>query len=74
MLKTNKDIFRASAELYHRLIETKEIDIKEAKAGAALLSVCQKSLMIEIMEINMGKTLQIEAEKEEGKMFVKRVK
>jgi hypothetical protein len=47
MIKDNKGIFTAASELYHRLVETKEIDAREAKAGASLLSVMQKSLMID---------------------------
>lgn len=50
MVKNNKDVRKAASELYHRLFETKEITVQEAKTGAALLSVIQKSFMIDILK------------------------
>lgn len=76
MIKNNKDIFKEAAELYHRFVETKEVSVNEAKAGAAILAVCQKSILIDIMEAKMGKgMLEISNPGEvEGKMFIKKVR
>lgn len=77
MIKNNKDIFKEASELYHRFVETKEITVNEAKTGAAILAVCQKSIMIDIIEAKMtGSILEISnsSEIKEGKMFVKKVR
>lgn len=50
MVKSNSDVRKAASELYHRLFETKEITVQEAKTGAQILSVIQKSFMIDILK------------------------
>lgn len=53
MIKTNKDIFEAGSELYHRLIETKEITEQHAIAGAKILTVLQRSILLDILKTRM---------------------
>lgn len=53
MINNNVDVRKAASELYERLIVTGELDVKQAKAAASLLSVIQKSFMIDLMKSKM---------------------
>jgi hypothetical protein len=74
MVNNNIDVRKAASELYHRLVETKEITNNDAKAAVGVLSVIQKSFMIDIMKQRSNiELLDSEESKEKGKMFVKKI-
>jgi hypothetical protein len=56
MVNNNIDVRKAASELYHRLVETKEITNNDAKAAVGVLSVIQKSFMIDIDEVQYDNT------------------
>lgn len=75
MVNNNIDVRKAASELFHRLIETKEIDYKEANAGANLLGVIHRSFLIDIQKANLGASLlpSEDPSNTKGAMFVKKI-
>ena len=75
MIKNNLDVAKAAAEAYHQLTITGEIDVNGAKARAALLSVIQKSYMIDAIKYKLGLEMlpSEEASPNKGNGYVKRI-
>jgi hypothetical protein len=76
MINNNADIFKQASELFHRRIQTREIeDETEVRDGVALLVTMQKSLVIDIMKLKLGvEYLPSESKTiSNGKMFVKKI-
>jgi hypothetical protein len=75
MVNNNIDVRKAASELYHRLVETKEIEFKEANAAANILGVIHRSFLIDIQKANLGINLlpSEDTTDTKGSMFVKKI-